>query len=275
MYIAENVGRSQGSQSAGAAAPKEPNVTVVAVDDILSFPKTDGKGVNMVGSFVMKPGAKMIQVYMTSSKSKASYEPQGEEDAESYKHKFEGEHPGNSLEIAEFIQNWTGVPAIVIYGSCADNFRKVVGTKCAPVRLKATLQDDNDARKNMLVFEQSANTGYVLGHYTGNLILAEPFAVVSAAGFALSPANGLNYKLPVNNSATPVAFSSVTLVDGDSVTLIGSGGNNPSVLEAGANGGVTVLLKDGTDWVALVNAVIHFKVYDAGATTYLIEQSRG
>jgi hypothetical protein len=170
MYIKISVTKPIIGKSAGSPAPKEPNVTVVAVEDILTFPNTDSKGVNMVGSFIMKPGAKMITVYMTPSKSKASYEPQGEEDAESYKHKFEGEHPGNSLEIAEFIQNWTGVPAIVIYGSCADNFRKVVGTKCAPVRLKATGQDDNDVRKNILVFEQFANTGYLPGHYTGELI---------------------------------------------------------------------------------------------------------
>ena len=212
---------------------------------------------------------------MTPSKSKASYEPQGEEDAESYKHKFEGEHPGNELEIAEFVQNWTGVPAIVIYGSCVDSYRKVIGTKCAPVRLKATLQDDNDARKNMLVFEQYANTGYVPGHYTGDVVFAEPFEVASVAGFAVSPANGNQYRFPVDDSGTPVAMSSMTLTDGTNITFIGRGGSDPSTLSGGTNGGVTVLLRDGAQWVALENAVIHFKVYDAGATTYLIEQSRG
>jgi hypothetical protein len=40
----------------------------------------------------------------------------GDEDSISLKHKFEGEHPGNELEIAEFIQNWTGEPCIVIHG---------------------------------------------------------------------------------------------------------------------------------------------------------------
>jgi hypothetical protein len=39
----------------------------------------------------------------------------GDEDSISLKHKFEAS--GNELEIAEFIQNWTGEPCIVIHGS--------------------------------------------------------------------------------------------------------------------------------------------------------------
>jgi hypothetical protein len=67
----------------------------------------------------LNPGPKQLE-FMTSSKIKAPYESDGDEDSISLKHKFEGEHPGNELEIAEFIQNWTGEPCIVIHGSCED-----------------------------------------------------------------------------------------------------------------------------------------------------------
>lgn len=164
-YVKKSIVKPLGG-SPGAAAPKEPNVTIVAVDDIQTWPSRDDKNVNMVGNFVMKTGAKMYQVYMTPSKIKAGFESDGDEDSVTFKQKFEGEHPGNSLDIAEFVQNWTGTNCIVIYGSCQDSFKKVIGTKCAPVQLKPSLKDDNDSRTHMLVFEQFAKSGWVPGHYT-------------------------------------------------------------------------------------------------------------
>lgn len=272
MYVRQNVSRPQIGRSAGAAAPKNPNVVVVATDDILVWPTKNANGVLIQGNFVMKPGAKMIEVYMTPSKSKASYEPQGEEDSESYKHKFEGEHPGNELEIAEFVQNWTGVPAIVIYGSCSDDYRKVVGTKCAPVRLKATLQDDNDARKNMLVFEQYANTGDVLGHYTGEIITAEPFAVAGFA-FAFDSANGYQYQLLPSAAADDITITANNYNHGDIITLIGGGGVDPTVVSVGPTAVGTFILKDGVDWVGLEGSILQLQVYK-GASSYYQELSR-
>lgn len=266
-YISKSVLKPRGNKSPGASAPKEPNVTIVEVDDISYFPLRDGKGVLMQGSFVMKPNANMIQVYMTPSKSKASFESEGDEDAQQFKHKFEGEHPGNELEIAEFVQNFTGRNVIVIYGSCSDTFRKVLGSKCAPLQLKPSLQDDNDARKHMLVFEQAAASGYVPGHYTGEIVLDEPFAAV---GSALTIADDkLMQKLAATAAETDITVTSITAEADRVVTLIGSGGLVPATLEPAAN----VLLKGGANWTALEGAVIHFKVFE-GATKMLIEVGR-
>lgn len=266
-YISKSVLKPRGNKSPGASAPKEPNVTIVDVDDIAVFPQRDGKGVLMEGSFVMKPNANMIQVYMTPSKSKASFESEGEEDAQQFKHKFEGEHPGNELEISEFVQNFTGRNVIVIYGSCSDSFRKVLGSKCAPLQLKPSLQDDNDARKHMLVFEQAAASGYVPGHYTGEIVLEEPFA---AAGHDLTVgANSLMQKLSSSAVATDITVTSITAEADSIVTLIGGGGAAAATLEPAAN----VLLKGGANWTALEGAVIHFKVFE-GSTKMLIEVGR-
>lgn len=266
-YIAKSVLKPRGNKSPGASAPKEPNVTIVEVDDIAVFPQRDGKGVLMDGSFVMKPNANMIQVYMTPSKSKASFESEGEEDAQQFKHKFEGEHPGNELEIAEFVQNFTGRNVIVIYGSCSDTFRKVLGSKCAPLQLKPSLQDDNDARKHMLVFEQAAASGYVPGHYLGQIVLEDPFAAV---GYDLTVgANSLMQKLPSSAVATDITVTAVTAEPDSIVTFIGGGGAAAATLEPAAN----VLLKGGANWSALEGASIHFKVFE-GATKMLIEVGR-
>ena len=272
MYQRVNVLKPLG-KSPGAAAPKEPNVTVVAVDDIATWPMRNGSGVLHTGNFVMKPGAKMYQVYMTPSKIKAGFESDGDEDAVSFKQKFEAESPGNELELAEFVQNWTGVNAIVIYGSCSDSFKKVIGTKCAPVQLKPSLTDDNDSRKHMLVFEQMAKSGFVPGHYTGTLSFADPFAVVSSTAVPVNSTIGQIYQLPSLAVTAAIAFSEISLNHGDVITLIGGGGVAPATLATGVTD-KKAILKDGTTWVGLAGATINLEVFVNGALTLLIEKSR-
>jgi hypothetical protein len=272
MYIARNVAKPAG-KSAGAAAPKEPNVAIIAIKDIAFFPARDDKGVLLTGNFALNPGAKAIRVYMTSSKIKAPYESDGDEDSISLKHKFEGEHPGNELEIAEFIQNWTGEPCIVIHGSCEDDFKKVAGTQCAPLQLKPSGQDDNDGRKHMLVFEQFAKTSLLPGHYMGAIPASAPFNVLSSTALALNPINGYVYQLPSLAVTASIAIATTTLVHGDIVTLIGGGGVAPATLSSGVTD-KSALLKEGAAWTGLAGATINLKVFKAGAITLFEEISR-
>ncbi|OJX55545.1 MAG: hypothetical protein BGO88_04845 [Flavobacterium sp. 38-13] len=272
MYVRTNVAKPSGS-SPGASAPKEPNLALVADDDILFEPIRNSKGVKMEGNYIIKPGAKMIEVYMTPSKSKASYESDGDEDAVSIKQKFECEHPGNELEISEFAQNWLGVNCRLIYGSCSDNFRKVLGTKCAPIQMKPSLQDDADARKHMFVFEQTASSKWVPGHYTGALVFADPANIANAGAVALTVANGAVYKLPSLEETAAVVFNSIEHEHGTIITLMGGGGDDPATLSSGVLAN-SAILKDGVAWVGLEGAVINFQVFDAGANKYLIEVSR-
>lgn len=273
MYVNTNVFKPTG-KSAGAAAPKDPNVMIIATKDILTWPTRDSKGVLILGNFVLKPNAKAISVYMTSSKIKAPYESDGDEDSISVKHKFEGEHPGNELEINEFVANWMGEPCIIIHGSCSDNFRKVAGTKCAPLQLKPAGQDDNDGRKHMLVFEQFAKTAWLPGHYTGTVPTADPFAVPAVTAVAVNATNGAQYKLPATAVTASIAFSDASLSHGDIITLIGGGGAGPATLATGVTD-KKAILKDGIAWVALENAVIHLQVFNNGALTFFVELSRG
>jgi hypothetical protein len=272
MYIPINVTKPVG-KSAGSAAAKEPNVTIIAVKDIATWPVRDDKGVLIAGNFVLNAGAKAVTVYMTSSKTKAPYESDGDEDSISVKHKFEGEHPGNELEINEFVQNWMGEPCIVIHGSCSESFRKVVGTKCAPLQLKPSGQDDNDGRKHMLMFEQFAKTSFLPGHYTGAVPLSTPFAVVSSTALALNLANGYVYQLPSLAVTASIAIATTTLAHGDIVTLIGGGGVAPATLASGV-ADKSALLKEGAVWTGLAGSTINLKVFKAGAVTLFEELSR-
>jgi len=272
-YIRKNVSKPAGASPA-AAAPKDPNVTIVAVDDILHFPSRDSKGVKLAGSFTMKPNAKMIQIYLTASKTSASYSSDGDEDAVTITQSFEGQHPRNSLEIKEFVQNWLGVPCIVFHGSCNDNFLEVVGTKCAPLQLKPAKQDNSEGRFHTLLFEQFNPSSFVPGHYEGALVFAAPTAVANVADVDVTPANGYQYQLPALEETDGIEFGDLTVDHGSIVTLLGGGGDDPATLAGGTAGSATVILKDGTTWVALDGATLHLQYFASGATKYLIEVSR-
>lgn len=267
MYIPVSVKKPQGNSSPGASAPKDPNVTIVRANDILSFPSRDSKGVLMDGNFVMKPNFYMFQVYMTPSTIEAGFSTEGDEDAETFKHTFKGDSPGDGLELAEFIQNNTGVDLVIIYGGCTEKVKKVMGSKCAPMKLKAEGTDNKDGRKKSLSLEQIVGTGFLPGHYMGEIVLQDPTV---AGGTALTITNdSLMQKLPVSDAVATITVTSVTANADSMVTLIGSGGTTPATLEPAAN----VILKGGANWTAMEGAIIHFKVYD-GATKMLYEVSR-
>lgn len=272
-YIRKTVAQPQRANP-GAPAPKDPNVIIIAHSDIVTWPLRDGNGILMNGSFTFKDNAKMYQFYTTPSKTKASFEPDGEEDAITLGQKFECESPGDSLELAEFVQNWTGVNCVIIYGSCVDDYRTVMGTKCAPLQLKPSKQDDNDARKYMLTFEQFAKTGYMPGRYTGPVVFDAPFDVVVATAITVNEANGRTYNLPATAVTASVAFAAIALAHGEQITLIGGGGVAAATLATGV-ADKSALLVNGTTWVALKGAVITLKVFKNGAITLMQEVSRG
>lgn len=272
-YIKVNLDKPAGI-SPGSAAPKRNKVVIIDADDISVMPPRDESSVNMVGNFVMKPGAKMIEFYVTKSKVSAPFETDGEEDSISIKQMFECQVPGNELPLKEFVQNWLGRNVIIIHESCTDDFKEVVGTTCAPLQMKPAKQDNNDGRHYALKFEQFAKSAWLPGHYTGEYIFAAPYTVSDATAIAMNPLNGSQYKLPATSSATSAEVASVSQSHGQIVTLIGSGGTTPTVLAPGDNGDVAVILRNATNWTALDGAVIQFQVYAGGALTYLIELSR-
>jgi hypothetical protein len=273
MYTKVNLTKAAGI-TPGSAAQKN-QIVLVDVEDIASFPDSDANGVKLVGTPVLKPGGKFISIYSTKSKTEAPFETDGDEDMMNFAAKFIAQHPGNRLEVKEFVQNWTGRDIIVFHKSCADDFWEVMGTPCAPLQLKASKQDNNDGRFYNLTFEPFAKSGFVPKHYEGDISFTEPFAVVSVADVDVTPANGIQYKLPSLAVTDAIEFGDMTVEHGTMISLIGSGGVAPATLVDGVSGSATVLLKTGITWTALNNAVIHLQVFKTAATTYLIEMSRG
>lgn len=261
---------------AGAPNPKKGLVSVIFASDVLSFPGRDANGVKMVGNIILKPGTKVHTLYETPTSQKASHSIEGDEDAEQFKSKFEGTHPGDSIEINEFVQNALGEGIIVLYGTaCGIGPKKVLGDPCNPLKLKGEFTDDKDGVKHTLNFEQLQGDSKIPGFYYGTLSYDGNFTVADAAAMIINPVNGNVYQLPATPVEVKVGIATMTLPHGEVVSFIGSGGAGPTVLEGGALTGVTVLLKNDTDWIALKDAVINLQVMDAGTIIYLIEVSRG
>lgn len=271
-YIRKSV-PAPGGTSPGSPTPKNPNVTIIFGDDVLSTPARDDGGIKMLGNFVLKSGAKMLQIYMTAKKQKPSFEGDGDVDELVITQKFEGSYPGNSLDIKEFIQQTIGRDVIVLYGTCTDAKYEVYGTPCSPMRLKPSFTADDTKTGYTLMFEQTLGTGMLPGTYEGAIVLEEPTDAADE-NLALTKANGTQYLLATDAVGTALVVASIDHDHGTVISLIGSGGVDPFVLSSGVSTAATVVLKDGTDWAATKNAVLNLRVYKAGATTYLIEENR-
>jgi hypothetical protein len=259
---------------AGAPKGKKGEITVIYKDDISNWPVRDSGKVKMLGNIVLKPGTKMEKLYMTQSTQKLTQDAGGEEDMEHFEIKGEGVHPGNSLAIREFVANNIGVHVILIFGEgCGDRTGDVLGSLCNPMKLKGNYSNDKDGVKNTMLYERPVNDKEVIGFYEGEVYFSENhIAATSDLDFLV--ANGPVYQLPSLALTDAITAASIDLAHSTIVSLIGGGGADPATLSSGAQGVVTVVLKDDTDWTGLAKAVINFQVYKAGATTYLIEQSR-
>lgn len=272
-YIKVNLAAPSGI-SEGSGSGKD-QVVIILADDVAVYPPRDGNGVKMVGNFVPKANAKMVTLYTTKSKGEAPVDSDGDEDSISIKQMFNCQHPGNRLEVKEFVQNFLGKNVYVLHKSCQDNFFEVMGTPCAPLQLKPKKTDTNDARFWSLNFEAYAKSAFVPGHYEGELVLDAPFVVTAANEVPFLDENGSQYKLPATTTTTAIGADGIDMAHGKYVTLIGSGGTTPATASQGVAGDVTFVLKSGTAWTALEGAVLQLQVFKAGATTYLFELSRG
>lgn len=260
-----------GGTSPGSAKTAKPNVMIAYADDFLSIPSRDAKGVRMQGNFVFKTGRHWQHIYITPSKQDRSWESEGDEDAISIQHKFVGDHPGDELESAEFVQQWLGKGVIIGVDFCDGSPKRIIGTQCAPLQIQPNFVANNEKTGYEITFQAFAKTNQLPGFYYGDFIEANPFAVQDNEAINLLPENGNHYALMRSTVGDAIAVASNTMPHGSIVSLIGGGGDVPAELTTSAN----VLLVSGTTWIALDNAVINFRVFNNGTNNILIEESRG
>lgn len=262
----------------GAPESRDPNIVIVKTSDVLSSPSRDANGVKMVGDFVFKDGAYAIKIYATPSSIIINKSSDGDEDAIAITQGLQFAHPGDELEINEYIQNYTGEPVIAFVrtGACGGSnaFYKVIGSTCTPLTLKFEGQNDNAATKNNMTYEAFKKSNEVPGFYYGTLTFASVLATVAADSTTVDTTSGSGqYQLTDNTEATAIT-DLINGSNGDVVTLLGSGGDYPSSIAASE---AKFEMVDGADWSALAGSSITFKGFKNGSDPediLWIEQSR-
>jgi len=276
MYVKTNVLRPA---KGGAREAKDPNIVVVRVEDVLTIPARDSKGVKYDGPFVFISGEYAAKIYATSSSISGTKTGDGDEDNISITQAYSFAHPGDSLEINEFIQNHLNVPVMIFerIGTCGDPnaYYKVFGDCSSPLMLKTEFEGSNEATKNTLKFEAFTKSDKVPGFYYGTLTFDTVKAVIAAdvATPDVTLGNG-EYQLTDGSAAVVPITDLVNGSEGDVITLLGGvGGANAATIASGGN----FLLYEAAGWTALANSAITFKAYKNGATAsdlLWIEQSR-
>lgn len=261
--------------AAGAPQGKETDIVIFNWDDISAYPARDSGGVMYDGSFVFKAGKYAWKIYATSSSINMPVTTEGDEDAVGFNALPEFSHPGSSLEIEEFMANNINKPlgVAVRVGGCdgGSSYYKVYGTKCNPLSLIPETQDDNEANKNMIKFQQFRKAQVLPGRYSGTWTF-DTATTVSADTTDIDVTNGQGeYQLTDNTGATVVSDIS-NATHGEKYTFIGSGGSNPATFEAS---NAIFVLAGAVDWSGVSGARLTLQAYEqSGGSFIFFEVSR-
>lgn len=258
--------------NAGLPTPKRGEAIAVLNKDVLKFPKLAADEVTLEGNFVFKPGKSFFKIYMTSSTQSATSEAGGNPDGMGSKSKFVGEHPGTEKEAMQFLKKYANEGFIIFYGGCGTTEYKVMGSQCHPMKLSASTKDDKDSNITTLTFEQEMLNDDRIMFYNGAVEFTEEFKAVGNS-FALEKANGNVIQLASADATADVTFTSSDFENGETITIIGGGGDDPYKIKNKPDETVAILTKEGSDWIGLDGAVIDFRVMVA-EKTYLVEIGR-
>lgn len=258
--------------NAGLPTPKRGEAIAVLNKEVLKFPKLAADGVTLEGNFIFKPGGSFFKIYMTSSTQAATSEAGGNPDGMGSKSKFVGEHPGTEKEVMQFLKLYANEGFIIFYGGCGTNEYKVMGSQCHPMKLSASTKDDKDSNVTTLTFEQEMLNDDRVMFYNGAVEFSESNKV-SGNSFALEKEKGTTIQLPSVDSTADVEITTSDFEGGETISIIGGGGEDPLKIKNSPSANVVILTKEASDWIGLENAVIDFRVMVA-EKTYLVEIGR-
>jgi hypothetical protein len=266
-YISKNLKKSKRS-GGGTREAMDTHVIFIPQSVTKNFPKSDANGVKMIENFLFNDGEYVEKIYATAESIKLIKNGDGDQDAVGFLSGIEFSHPGDEIEVNEFIQNRVNVPGYIAVGIdlCTENpYYKIIGNCAAPLTLKMEGQNDNEATKNIMKFDSVVKSGSVPKFYFGTFTFETPVATIAADATTVDVVTGNGEYLTTTGSASAVtigAFSNVT--EGTVITLKGSGGAYPTVVDAASD----ILLQDGASWTANNGATLTLKAFKSGASAF-------
>lgn len=163
-YVKASIKKAKGP--AGAASPKNPNLIIIDVEDIETYPGRDG--VKSIGDIKLKQGAEAMYIYCTPSTIENPEESAGDPDKEQITDKITAFRPGIDMVMDGWLQEKLGGDFLIITKVCNGVKQTLLhGQECNPMKLQYTKQDNKDARGYTLTFAQPQGGKFKPMYYLG------------------------------------------------------------------------------------------------------------
>lgn len=143
------------------------------VEDIISMPEVNDKGILSTSDIIIDSSRRFHILYQTPSSQVHSREIEGDVDSRGFKKKISGTHPGDSIEINEFVKNNINQGFVILVKSCNSDIKKIYGSKCNPLYFTGSFTDDSDKKGYELTFEQEFADDTPVIFYTGKVLVDE------------------------------------------------------------------------------------------------------
>ena len=267
-YVKTNVLKP--GDNAGAGGNKKDLVILFDMDDVLTFPDRDSKGIVVNDNIVLKPGAYMLKMYATVTSIVGGANSEGDIDAQGFVQNLAFDHPGSDNIIREFVQNMISKNFGAIVQKCGVAQMDLYGTPCAPLNLTTKWEDTKDKNIHNLAFK-SMKSPYSVAIYNGTVGFDTVTGTIPADEDTPNLANGPGQYQLTNGTVAAITIAETTgAVHGGLYTFLGSGGTHPSLI----TGNTHFFMVANHPWTALAGSSITFKAFMQGPDAMMMEQSR-
>lgn len=159
-YLKKDILRPDGNPGLGLQARDV--IELIDVDDVISFPAPNERGVVIEEDIVLAKDATPTQLYITPGTAELASNADGDIDAVGFTPSLKGKHPGNEIDIREF-KTWAiNRKLIIIIRYCSGKPADLIGSICNPCRLTANYSGNKDANANELNFAQVSKGSDIL-----------------------------------------------------------------------------------------------------------------
>lgn len=143
-------------------------VFVVDLDDLIEIAARDGSGIVISGHHVMHESVSSVEIYMDRNSFEGNSNSEGDSETEGFIQTVKFEHPGKSVDVLEFRQNWINRNAIILVEKASENKVEQYGDITAPLRMKVEGLDNKDNNKSIFTFKSMVK-GPDLAIYQGDI----------------------------------------------------------------------------------------------------------
>jgi len=156
-------------QNGGAPLPKNSNIILMKLSDLdlAVFPARDALGIKIITDFVVT-GEAALGLQVTAKTISRNDNSDGDTDAKGWIQNLAFDHPGDNVDVNEFLAEWLNEEIIAISRDCGDGEgTRMHGTPCNPLEMSVEEQDNAEGVKKTITLTSSQRGKYKSAHFSG------------------------------------------------------------------------------------------------------------